>query len=95
MENATQHSVHLTLGMPSAHAPGLGDIRLKLTRPICAIYKPVSHFGFILPSNRVHTTPAHTQISPTRFARGTGRKPFGGKYDVRFKKVREFSSDRC
>jgi len=24
--------------MPSAHALGLGDIRLKLTRPICAFF---------------------------------------------------------
>jgi len=27
------------LGMPSAHAPGLGDARLKLARPICGIFE--------------------------------------------------------
>jgi hypothetical protein len=30
-----EQNVHLKLGMPSSHALGLGDARLKLTRPIC------------------------------------------------------------
>jgi hypothetical protein len=35
-------SVHLTLGMASANALALGDVRLRLTRPICAHPKQFS-----------------------------------------------------
>jgi hypothetical protein len=58
-ETAAQQSVHWTLVMPSAHALGLGDVRSKLTRPICRIFKHFAKrvFGFFLLSIRVHTRP--------------------------------------
>jgi len=37
-----QQSVHLTLGMASANALALGDVRWKLTRPICGNLKQFS-----------------------------------------------------
>jgi hypothetical protein len=36
---ACQQSVHLTGGMASANALALGDVRRRLTRPICTIFK--------------------------------------------------------
>jgi hypothetical protein len=44
--------------MPSAHALGLGDVRLELTRPICAFFEMVLNDGsfpfseLFLPSRR-------------------------------------------
>ena len=37
--------VSRTAGMPSAHALGLGDVRLKLTRPMGAFYEAVLSDG--------------------------------------------------
>ena len=35
----------------------MGDARLKLARPICAIHKPFSHFGFFLVSGILPARP--------------------------------------
>jgi hypothetical protein len=57
---SAQHRVHWTLGMPSAHALGLGDVHLKLTRPICltSIFLASSFF-----CSQTESTPAHTQVT--------------------------------
>jgi len=46
------------VGLPSAHALGLGDSRSGLLlRPICGIFKHFPGFEFILLPSRVHARP--------------------------------------
>ena len=47
-ECTAQQSVHLTGGMASANALALGDVRRRLTRPICGIFRLHLHSSRIL-----------------------------------------------
>jgi len=50
--------------LPSAHGLGLGDVRLKLTRPICGTYgKQFSGFEFFLLPSEVHARPSSNNAS--------------------------------
>jgi len=52
--------VHWTLGSSSAYALGVRDVRLRLTHPICAIFKYFSGLEFSLLPSRVHVRPSAT-----------------------------------
>jgi hypothetical protein len=56
--------------MPSANALWLGDVRLKLTRPICGVFELYLHPNRILLSKFYLVPP--TRKYPLA---GTGRKP--------------------
>jgi hypothetical protein len=57
-KDTAQQSVHWTLGSPSAHALGVGDVRLRLTRLICGFFEYFSGFEFFLLPSRVHARPS-------------------------------------